>query len=308
MTGTGRGVILAITSIISSPKGCAGFLRSSYPYLKLFTMLFPPILIGSAEYIRHEWWRGSLSMEAGNVLITAIVLLLSVWFAEWMFRRIGASNHKLAEERARRAVYEERERLAGELHDNIAQTLFFLNVKLQKGDTAEARSAVAEINSHLRQAIFNLKSPPLGEEHFRERLERWLKDWSAVSGVPCSIRIRIPQEAFSTSQEVQLFGLIQEAFTNIRKHSRATESSIELAGDASGWELAIRDNGTGFPYGGHGPDGLEAEQGTPVSGDKYGIAMMRQRAESLGARLTIGTPAGGGTEIKAAMPGGRDKL
>jgi signal transduction histidine kinase len=276
-------------------------LRSSYPYLKLFTMLFPPILIGSAEYIRHEWWTDSLSMEAGNVVITVIVFLLSFWFAEWMFHRIGATNDRLTEERARRAVYEERERLAGELHDSLAQSLFFLNVKLQKGDTEEAKSAVAEMNSHLRQAIFNLKTPPEHIEGMERRLQRWLEEWSAVSGVTCRITLRVPEGSFSTSQEVQLFGLIQEAFTNIRKHSRADQASICLTGDSSVWELVIWDNGVGLMP----RAGLTGEHKASASG-KYGIGMMHKRAEDLGALLTICTPEGGGTEVRAVKGGERE--
>lgn len=278
-------------------------MRSSYPYLKLFTMLFPPILIGSAEYVRHEWWTESLSMEAGNVLITVIVFLLSFWFAEWMFRRIGASNDRLTEERARRAVYVERERLAGELHDSIAQTLFFLNVKLQKGELAEARSAAAEINSHLRQAISNLKSPPELTEHLELRLRRWLEEWSQLSGVACDISINVPSGGFSVNQEVQLVGLVQEAFTNIRKHSKATRAWIRLEGDASGWELSVTDNGRGIPSLGT-PSASKEERSdcsndAPQDGGQYGIPLMRQRAEGLGAVFQISSSSGGGTEVSA---------
>ncbi len=73
-----------------------------------------------------------LSMEAGNFYMTLLTLLLSYLFGTWMFGRIQSMNVKLAEEQAKRAVYEERERLAQELHDNIAQILFFMNVQLKK--------------------------------------------------------------------------------------------------------------------------------------------------------------------------------
>lgn len=64
--------------------------------------------------------------------MTLLTLLLSYLFGTWMFGRIQSMNVKLAEEQAKRAVYEERERLAQELHDNIAQILFFMNVQLKK--------------------------------------------------------------------------------------------------------------------------------------------------------------------------------
>lgn len=128
--------------------------------LKLFTIMPPPVLIGGFEYIRHDFLLGVLSMETGNLYITALTLLLSYLFATWMFRRIGRTNERLAAEEAKRAVYEERERLAQEPHDNIAQILFFLNVQARKGQIDEARSAVSELDHQLRQAIFNLRTVP----------------------------------------------------------------------------------------------------------------------------------------------------
>lgn len=267
----------------------------NYPLsvLKLFTILLPPLLIGSAEYVRHEWLLGYVSMEAGNVYITLIAFVLSFLYAQWMFRKIGETNARLAEEQARRAVYEERDRLAGELHDNIAQTLFFLNVALQKGRIEEARSAASEINSHLRQAIFNLRAMPEESAAFPERLRRWLSEWSLVSGIACDVRVELPERYFSMAEEVELFGLIQEAFTNIRKHSGATRADISLAAGRDGWTLAIGDNGRGLAG-----ETKAAGDGTaePRSG-RYGMAMMKKRAEALGGLLDIRSPETGGMRI-----------
>lgn len=304
---------------------------SSYPFLKLLTMLLPPILIGGAEFVRHEFWVDTLSMEAGNVLITVFVFALSLWYAEWMFRRIETSNTRLAEEEARRAVYEERERLAGELHDNIAQGLFFLNVKLQKGHTEEAKSAVTEINNHLRQAIFNLRTLPEETADFEGRLRRWLEEWSILAGIPCRIMIRIGDRPFSTSEEVQLFGLIQEAFTNIRKHSRAGQAELELLADREGWRLAVRDDGVGISLGmGTGTGAEEAgrveeadkayradraadvagrvekaaagsvsanEARTAAGGGRYGLSLMAKRAEALQGTFRVASLEQGGTLV-----------
>lgn len=269
-------------------------MRSSHPLLKLVTVLFPPLVVGTAEVVRHEWWTGSLSMEAGNVLITVMVLVLSWWYASWMFRRIDASKSRLAEEEARRAVYVERERLADELHDHIAQSLFFLNVKLQKGRTDEAKAAVADIQNHLRQAIFNLRSDPPETVDFTGRLRRWLEEWSALSGIPCKVDLRSGGPGFTTSEEVQLSGLIQEAFINIRKHSGAEQAEIRLEESADGWMVDIADNGIGMDDG-------TVERSMRGGEGHYGISMMARRAQALGAKLEI-APAGpsGGTRVTVA--------
>ncbi|WP_420852144.1 sensor histidine kinase [Paenibacillus hamazuiensis] len=196
--------------------------------LKLFTILLPPLIIGGFEYFRHEVLLHMLSMEVGNFYITVLTLLLSFLFAQWMFRKIERMSRRLAEERAHRAVYEERERLARELHDNIAQMLFFLNVKLKQGKTEEARSAVTEIDNHLRQAIFNLRTPPGEGISLRHRTRVWLQEWSAMTGIEAELRYGVPDGVFDVSQELQLFGIIQEACTNIRKHSRASRAVVTL--------------------------------------------------------------------------------
>jgi signal transduction histidine kinase len=244
--------------------------------LKLFTILLPCFIIGGFEYIRHEFLLQYLSMEAGNFYITLITLALSYVFATWMFRSIRQINQKLTQEESRRAVYEERERLAEELHDNLAQTLFFLNVKLKQGHLEEAKAAVSEIDNSLRQAIFNLRTPPEAGSSFTVRLHKWLQDWSMITGIQLHAAINLPDSYYSAAEEVQLFGIVQEAFTNIRKHSKAEQAFITLHAEQQGWHLHISDNGRG----------IQLQEGTL---NKYGIVMMKKRAEQLGATFALNT-------------------
>jgi signal transduction histidine kinase len=239
--------------------------------LKLFTILLPCFIIGGFEYVRHDFMTHYLSMETGNFYITLLTLCLSYIFASWMFRKIERINNRLSQEQARRAVYEERERLATELHDNLAQTLFFLNVKLKLGELEDAKAAVSEIDSSLRQAIFNLRTPPEAGTAFSDRLHKWLKEWETVTGIELSEEISLHGHAFSASEEVQLFGIVQEAFTNIRKHSGATFAAITLHVTSEGWLLHITDNGSG----------IEKMKGS--KSQSYGIDMMQKRATELGA-------------------------
>lgn len=253
--------------------------------LKLFAILLPPFIIGGFEYLRHELLLKYVTMEAGNFYITVITLILSYLFASWMFRSIDSISGKLAVGEARRAVYEDRERLARELHDNLAQTLFFLNVKLKQGQLEDAKAAVSEIDNSLRQAIFNLRTPPEEGAAFMSRLRKWLKDWQKITGIELAQDLQFPDHAFSPAEEVQLFGIIQEAFTNIRKHSKATHAEIRIHADAWNWSLNIADNGCGL--------GQEA-----ITNKHYGIDMMHKRAAELGTALVLAVkPEGGGTVL-----------
>lgn len=248
------------------------------------TALLPAIIIGGFEFIRHDFLLPYLSMESGNVYITILTLILSFLFADWMFRTIEKMNAKLVEEQARRAVYEERERLARELHDGIAQSLFFLNVKLKQGHLDDARVAVSAIDNHVRQAIFNLRSLP-EEGSLEQRLEKWLAQWSALSGVDVTPEFNVKDTFFTPAQEVQLFGIIQEAFANIRKHAQARHAWIRLTTqEPKQWTLSIEDDGVGIT-----DESVEAK--------KYGLAMMRDRARQLQATLEIRQRKAGGTMI-----------
>lgn len=263
--------------------------------LKLMAILVPPIIIGSFEYIRHDFLLSELSMESGNVYITMLTLLLSYLFASWMFRSIERTNERLAAEESRRAVYEERERLAQELHDNIAQILFFLNVQLKKGDLQEARSAVSEIDQHLRQVIYNLRTAPEDGATFSLRLTTWLGEWSGLSGIAVEQHIDILEQSVSPSAEVQLFAIIREAFTNIRKHSHADHASIDLQLSSQGkaWRLEIRDNGIGI-------GNMDSHLSEP---NRYGFNLMRKHAAELGAELKLTTLKSGGTELSVSARG-----
>lgn len=249
------------------------------------TVLLPAIVIGGFEFVRHDFLLPYISMEIGNVYITLLTLLLSFLFANWMFRTIEKMNAKLVEEQARRAVYEERERLARELHDGIAQSLFFLNVKLKQGNLDEARIAVSAIDNHVRQAIFNLRSLP-EEGSLEQRLEKWLAQWNALSGVEVTHHIQVRDNFFTPTEEVQLFGIIQEAFANIRKHAQARHVSIQLTTRETGnWLLVIEDDGVGIAK--------ESQDSK-----KYGLSMMRDRAKQLQADIQIAKGAEGGTIIR----------
>ncbi|MFY0543525.1 sensor histidine kinase [Brevibacillus sp. H7] len=264
----------------------------TYRMLYWLTVLLPPIVIGGFEFVRHDFLLSYMSMETGNVYITLLTLLLSFLFATWMFRKIERMNARLVVEQARRAVYEERERLARELHDGIAQSLFFLNVKLKQGQLDDARIAVSAIDNHVRQAIFNLRSLPEEGSSFPQRVEKWLGQWSALSGVDVTPDLTVKDGFFSPAEEVQLFGIIQEAFANIRKHAQARHAWIRLTTkEHRRWELVIQDDGVGLGE-------------TDERSKKYGLAMMRERAKQLGAVITIAPRAAGGTEIRLAAGNG----
>lgn len=256
----------------------------SYRKLKIITILLPTLLIGGFELLRHSVWLHNISMNVGNYLMIILTLVIFYVFATWMFKTIEEKNQRIAQEREMRAVYEERERLAKELHDNIAQTLFLLKVNLKKGKINDASALVNSIDANVRQAIYNLRMSPEELISFSNRVEKWLDDWSTVSGIEPKLTIQLPEGYFSPSEEVQLFGIIQEAFTNIRKHSGAATATLRLHTGPSGWEMMIEDDGKGFSQ-------------TETSSTQYGLAMLRERAQKMNGVVEITSKKYKGTKI-----------
>lgn len=266
----------------------------TYRTLKMLTVLLPTFLIGGFEYMRHEYLLSYLSMETGNFLITLLTLAISFLFATWMFRTISRIHDRLAEEQAKRAVYEERERLARALHDGIAQSLFYLNVKLKQGKVEDARTAVSAIDNQVRQAIFNLRQIPEESGTFQQRLETWLQEWSGLTGIEIETSLDIPNGQFTAAEEVHLFGIVQEACNNIRKHAVARHANVRFVpSDWKGFELVIADDGKGITGTAH-----------PDTQAKYGLKMLAERAAALGAAWEIQSGPDGGTILRLHKKGG----
>lgn len=234
-----------------------------------------------------------MSMETGNLLITLLTFVLSFFFSLVVFRTIRKMNDRLVEEQSRRAVYEERERLARELHDGIAQTLFYLNVTIKRNQLVEAREAVSSLDNHVRQAIFNLRTLPEEGTTLRTRLDKWLAQWSTLFGITVTSSFTIHDDFFTPREEIQLFAIIQEIFANIRKHANASHVTLQVTeGTAHMWQLAVDDDGVGITD-------------STLQPGHYGLRMMQERAAEINADFSITRRDAGGTHVQLLSNGGK---
>ena len=221
---------------------------------------------------------------------------------------LAIENARLHRQVQAMAVTEERERIARELHDSLAQVLGYVNTKAQatevfiasgQNDKAMAQltqmaDAARAAYADVREGILGLRVSPAGQRSFIETLTGYLEQWQGQSGVtvaltttPANATIRLTPNA-----EVQLLRIIQEALTNVRKHAGATTADVRLqVGD--GWvEARIMDNGAGFA-----PGDL-----VPSAAPRFGLSTMHERAESVGGSLEIASQPGEGTEVTARVP------
>jgi two-component system nitrate/nitrite sensor histidine kinase NarX len=211
------------------------------------------------------------------------------------------------EEAHRLAIMQERTMLAHELHDSLAQTLASLRFRVNmlqhtlKQDKPQGSTAVDEaeqIKDGLDEANFELRELL---SHFRVRMdERGLIP--ATEGLierfrnECNIQIffqnECPDLKLPPVLEVHLLHIIQEALTNIRKHSNAKNVRILLNCDEEHYFHAlIEDDGMGMEN--------EISKGHP--GEHVGLTIMRERAQRIGAELTIESDPGEGTRVELTL-------
>jgi two-component system nitrate/nitrite sensor histidine kinase NarX len=206
-------------------------------------------------------------------------------------------NAELYEDAQMLAVMEERQNLARNLHDAINQSLFSAGLiaevlpRLWEREPEEARRSLEDLRRLTRGALAEMRSL-LVELRPSALTDTDLGDLLRLLGNAFTGRTNIPVAVTVTGEgvlpaEVQLglYRICQEALNNIAKHAKASQVEIRVLHERGNLELHIRDDGCGYDT---------TEQMPP---GHYGLSMMRERAENVGAFLTVISQVGKGTEI-----------
>jgi two-component system nitrate/nitrite sensor histidine kinase NarX len=207
-------------------------------------------------------------------------------------------NAELYEHAQALAALQERQRLAQNLHDAVNQSLFSAGLiadvlpRLWERDQDEARKSLKDLRLLTRSAQAEMRAL-LAELRPSAITDTDLGDLLHLLGNALSGRINIPvtvtvAEEVILPPEIQVafYRICQEALNNIAKHAKASRVDIDLKHDGPAIELHIRDDGLGF-----NPEVNKPEHG------HYGLSMMRERAEAAGAKFTITSQPGYGTEL-----------
>ncbi len=215
---------------------------------------------------------------------------------------IAMVNAQLYEQAQKLATLQERQRLTQYLHDAVNQSLFSASLiaevlpRLWERSPDEARRSLEDLRRLTRGAMAEMRGL-LAELRPIVLIDSELGDLMRQLGDAFTGRTDIPvivtvsgegalreQGALPTEVQVALYRLCQEGLTNIAKHARASQVEITLQYDAGTIELRLRDNGRGFNPA-HIPSG------------HYGLSIMRERAEAIGAVLSVASQPGHGAEI-----------
>lgn len=194
------------------------------------------------------------------------------------------------------AVLEERQRLARNLHDAVNQSLFSAGLiaevlpRLWDRDQGEARRSLEDLRkltrgamAEMRALLAELRPSTLTDAELGDLLRLLGNAFTGRTNIPATVTVK-GEGVLPAEVQVAIYRVCQEALNNVAKHAEAAGVDIALKHEESAIELNIRDDGRGF-------DPQQTESG------HYGLSMMRERAEGVGAQFLIRSQPGQGTEL-----------
>ncbi|TDC39542.1 sensor histidine kinase [Micromonospora sp. 15K316] len=203
-------------------------------------------------------------------------------------------------------VTDERQRMAREIHDTLAQGLTGIITQLEAAGQARDRQAdwrrhvenavalARESLSEARRSVRAVRPEALESARLPDALGELTRRWSAINEVRAEVSVTGEAHPLHPEVEVTLLRTAQEALANVARHAKATRVGLTLSYMEDVVTLDVRDDGIGFE-----PD----VRAVPRQADGgYGLTAMRQRVTGVGGELTIESEPGGGTAVSASVP------
>lgn len=230
---------------------------------------------------------------------------------------IALENARLYEQAERAAMLEERQRIAGEMHDGLAQTLRYLAFKTEfladrlaappSGNTGgngkqdgevektiqQIAAAVEQASQDVRRSIASLQAPPVPRCPLQEQLASVADAFAAEGAPPLAFECQVRQPLIlPADQAEQVVRVVQEALQNVQRHAQARRVLLCLAQAGAEARVCVTDDGQGFDLKAPPTDGRR----------RFGLSIMRARAARIGGQLTVQSIPGQGTTLTLAWP------
>jgi two-component system nitrate/nitrite sensor histidine kinase NarX len=265
-------------------------------------------------------------LQHGSKLLGVYNLFLSERFElpeelVLLFRSIGEhlgmalENTRLKRENLRITLMNERQMMAAEVHDSLAQALSYMKMRMALlvdsiGDCNEEKAskyagdigqALDDAYIQLRELLaqFRSRMDPLG---LQQALKRQADSFFDRTGIALEFDNRVVDLRLSVDQEAQVFFIVQEALANVRRHSKATKAWMTLEGTCDHYMITVDDNGRGaqgfFPIANRTGDSDEL----PYERDHFGLSIMRERARLVGGRVEMVNLPERGFRVRLTFP------
>ena len=201
------------------------------------------------------------------------------------------------------AVSQERHLLSRELHDSIAQSLAFLKIQVQlmrtavqSGNANEIKKVVEEIDLGVRESYADVRELLLNyrtrtnTEDIEPALATTLRKFEHQSGLTATLTMQGQGLPLPPDLQIQVLHIVQEALSNVRKHARASQVWLNVNQQPE-WRFEVRDDGLGF-----------IPQNDQLDETHVGLRIMSERAQRIGAELSITSTPGLGSTVTLTMP------
>lgn len=220
---------------------------------------------------------------------------------------VAIENTRLYQQAERLAALEERQRIAAEMHDGLAQTIDSLGMLIDRAEEQleqgaadqagrlldQAYDRIRLASSEVRRTIAGLQDEPIRPADLQERLRQLLDRLIAVNDAPVEWQIDLPGKLYLREADAEhVVGIAQEALANARRYSGASKIGLRLAVASGSATLWIEDNGCGF------------DPRQPAGSDRlhFGLKILQARAAQLGGRVEVTSARGCGTAIELTWP------
>ncbi len=275
------------------------------------------LVVGIAALLAAVGWQTTSDWLVATLPTAVVIMVISLLYrrqvtareeAQELVTELAAANRQIsayAQEVEQLTLAQERQRMARELHDTLAQgvagmimQLEAANAHLTAGRPDRAQAIVQESMdrarttlAEARAAIDDLRSRETPRP-FGQQLATLCRDWQAETGIACDCRIEAETAVASltTGQQEHIERIVSEALTNVARHAQATAVTLHLYQMDNRLHLTISDNGHGFD-----PDAVP-DQG------HYGLRGLRERVRLLDGTVTIEAAPGRGTTIQVSLP------
>ncbi len=203
-------------------------------------------------------------------------------------------------------VTDERQRMAREIHDTLAQGLTGIITQLEAAGQARDRRAdwqrhvdtavtlARESLTEARRSVRAVRPEALESARLPDALTDLTRRWSTINEVRVDVRVTGDAHPLHPEVEVTLLRAAQEALANVARHAKASRVGLTLSYMGDVVTLDVRDDGIGFPVD-DWPAARRADGG-------YGLTVMRQRVARVGGELAVESEPGGGTAVSASVP------
>lgn len=276
-----------------------------------FALVLSGLMFMAGNDWRPRFTGGSL---LGGVLAVVSSLMLAL-FIDSIIRQseerkrlileLEAAKASLATAERQAGVVAERQRLAQQIHDTVAQGFVGIVTHLEAAEAelggrdgpagrhiAEAKAGARESLEEARALVWNLRPDLRDGSPLSVVLQRYLAEWSAKSGVPGTQVVTGTVRELDPNRETALLQAAREALNNIRAHAGATRVMVTLSYMGDEVALDVHDNGAG----------LGGRDGAPPNGGGFGLKALDERVRTLGGQLALESSPGEGTTLTVSLP------